>query len=51
MSDTRGDPEFYQLDGPITEEAEEKKLNEMVREDVFRSAGLGAGIGPGERTQ
>jgi hypothetical protein len=33
------------------EEAEEKKLNEIAREDVFRSAGLWAGIGPGNRSQ
>jgi hypothetical protein len=40
----------YHLDGPINdEEAEEKKLNEIVREDVFRGAGLRAGIGPGNR--
>src|SRR5207253_4188949 len=40
----------YYLDGPIYRRtAEEKKLNEIVREDVFRSAGLWAGIGPGNR--
>src|SRR5690242_18614100 len=40
----------YHLDGPIYRRtAEEKKLNEIVREDVFRSAGLWAGIGPGNR--
>jgi hypothetical protein len=41
---------IYHLDGPIYRRtAEEKKLNEIVREDVFRSAGLWAGIGPGNR--
>jgi hypothetical protein len=40
------------LDGPINdEEAEEKKLNEIVTEDVFRGVGLWAGNGPGNRNQ
>jgi hypothetical protein len=42
---------FINLDGPRNEQAEEKKLNEIVREDVFRSAGLWAGVGPGNRVE